>query len=244
MMKIALGSVRIRDGDAEGNLRAMERAAREAKAEGAVLCCFGECALQGFNCLTWDYEADRNTGVTIGSTLFVRICRLSREIGVDLLFGFIERDGETLYSSCALIAEGSLLHLFRRVSKGWKEFSRTDGHYREGDEVRLFTYRGLRCLTALCGDLWDDTAPLFRDLHPDLLFWPVYICYTPEEWADGTGREYAERAAEFSPLTLLVNSSADLNGLPDAYGGCACFKEGRIDPCLPVGEEGLLLVDL
>jgi len=243
-MKVALSSLRIMDGDAEANLRAMERAAREAKAEEAVLCCFGECALQGFNCLAWDYKADRDTGVCADSPLFGRICRLSREIGIDLLFGFIERDGETLYSSCALIADGSLLHLFRRVSKGWKEFSKTDGHYREGTGVQPFTYRSLRCLIALCGDLWDDTASLFRDLHPDLLFWPVYICYTPEEWASGVGREYAERSAEFSPLTLLINSAADLNGLPDAHGGCACFRGGRIDSCLPVGEEGLLLVDI
>lgn len=243
-MKIALAPVRIRDGDVEGNLLAMERAAREAKAEGAVLCCFGECALQGFNCLAWDYEADRDTGVSADSPLFRRICRLSRDVGVDLLFGFIEGDGDALYSSCALIADGSLLHLYRRVSKGWKEFSKTDGHYREGNEVRPFTYRGLRCLMALCGDLWDDAASLFRGQNPDLLFWPVYICYTPEEWEGGVGQEYAEKAAEFSPLTLLVNSAADLDGRPDARGGCACFRDGRIDSCLPMGNEGLLIVDI
>ena len=48
-MKIALASVRVTDGNIGRNLNAMKKAAREAAAEGAVLCCFGECALQGFN---------------------------------------------------------------------------------------------------------------------------------------------------------------------------------------------------
>ncbi len=54
-MKIALASVGIRNGDISGNMAAMEKEVRTAGEEGAVLCCFGECVLQGFDCLTWDY---------------------------------------------------------------------------------------------------------------------------------------------------------------------------------------------
>ena len=243
-MKVSLASVRVKDGDAEGNFAAMERAVRQAKEEGAALCCFGECVLQGFNCLTWDFGADRDTGVPVDSPLFGRIRALSRETGVDLLFGFIERDGDALYSSCALIADGDLLHLYRRVSKGWKEFSKTDGHYREGGEVRAFSWRGLRCMTALCGDLWDDTASLFRNQAPDVLFWPVYICYTPGEWNGGVCREYAQRAAEFSSRTLLVNSLCDPDGEPDAWGGCAVFRDGSVEAALPMGTEGILTAEI
>ena len=79
-MKVGLASVRLWDGEAERNLAAMEKAAREAKAEGAVLCCFGESALQGFNCLCWDFETDWSTCVSVDSPLFRRICAMSREI--------------------------------------------------------------------------------------------------------------------------------------------------------------------
>ena len=243
-MKVGLASVRLWDGEAERNLAAMEKAAREAEAKGADLCCFGESALQGFNCLCWDFETDRNTCVSVDSPLFRRICAMSREIGIDLLFGFMERDGDALYSSCALVADGSLLRLYRRVSRGWKEFTRTDSHYREGEEIRTFRYRGLTCMIALCGDLWDDTAPLFADREPDLLLWPVYVCYTPEEWEEGVGREYAEKAAAFSSVTLFVNSICEHDGQPDAYGGCSVFLDGRIDACLPMGEEGILIADV
>ena len=244
MTRIAAASVSVRDGDTGHNLAAMKKAALEAKKAGAVLCCFGECALQGFNCLVWRFGEDRNTGVSVESDLFRDICSVSREIGIDLLFGFIERDGGALYSSCALVSEGELFRLYRRVSRGWKEFGRTDGHYREGNEILPFDYRGMRCLLALCGDLWDDTADRFRFDGIDLLLWPVYVCYSPEEWDGGVASEYAEKAAEFAPKTVLINSIGTLDGKPDAYGGCSFFENGVVSARLPMNEEGILLIDL
>ena len=244
MTRIAAACLRIRDGDISANLSAMEKAARRAKEAGAELCCFGECALQGFNCLDWHFEDDRTVGVSVESDLFRTLCSLSREIGIDLLFGFIEREGESLYSSCALLSGGRLFHLYRRVSRGWKEYGKTDGHYREGDEILPFKYRGMRCLVALCGDLWDDTADRFRLSGIDLLLWPVYICYSPEEWDGGIETEYAEKAAEFARKAVLINSIGTLDGKPDAFGGCAFFEDGKTSARLPMNEEGILLIDL
>ncbi len=179
------------------------------------------------------------------SETFRSLIALSRETGVDLLFGFIERDGETLYSSCALVSGDGLLHLYRRVSKGWKDYRITDGHYREGDAVSAFRYRGHTCSVALCGDLWDETAPRFHT-DADLLFWPVYVCYSPAEWEGGVLKEYAEKAAEFCPQTLLIDSvcrTDDGQGF-DAYGGCAFFENGRVIASLPMGKEGILTVEI
>ena len=39
------------------------------------------------------------------------------------------------------IALASAKHLYRRVSKGWKEYWRTDSHYQEGD-MGLFHENG------------------------------------------------------------------------------------------------------
>lgn len=244
MTRIALASAAVRDRDPDFNLAAMANAARTAKETGASLCCFGECVLQGFNCLTWKYEEDRDTGVSVDSEIFRRIRALSREIGIDLLFGFIEREGDALYSSCALIENGTLSRLYHRVSRGWKEYSRTDGHYREGDSVVPFDYRRMHCLIALCGDLWDDTASRFRMDGIDLLLWPVYVSFSPEEWENGMEKEYAEKAAEFAPRVLLINSLAMLDGQQDAYGGCAFFENGGISSRLPMGVDGILTVDL
>ena len=248
-MRAALAAVSLLDGDVSGNLARMAKAAREAKTCGASLCVFGECAVQGFNALSWEYEADRDRGISADSEAFRRLCALSRGIGIDLLFGYIERDGDALYSSCALIEDGILTRNYRRVSRGWKEFRRTDSHYREGDGPLIFDYRGIRCLAALCGDLWDSTAPLFQNTGADLLLWPVYICYSPEEWENGIRREYAEKAAEFAPRALLVNSLCRIrtqNGgeETDAWGGCACFEGGKTTASLPMDRTGILFAEL
>ena len=178
-------------------------------------------------------------GITTSSSLFRKLRELSSLVGIDLLFGYVEREGDSLYSSCALMQEGQLLYNYRRVSQGWKHYWRTDHHYREGDTVEVFSYRGKRCAIALCGDLWDSCAERFA-LGEDLLFWPVYISYTPQEWTSGAREEYAVQAGKICGHTLLINSLCS----GDGYGGAAQFVNGTVQAELPLGQEGLLIVDV
>ncbi|MGN0745977.1 MAG: nitrilase-related carbon-nitrogen hydrolase, partial [Aristaeellaceae bacterium] len=178
---IALASRAFVNGDVPANLATMLDTMAEAAALGAELVCFGEAFLQGFDSLCWDYAIDRAMALTWDSGPIRRIREASRSLGVDVLFGFIEREGEALYSSCMLVERGEIACRYRRMSRGWKDCRRAGGHYREGREPAGFTYRGWRCAVALCGDLWDDTQDRFR-LGEDILFWPVYCGYTPEAW--------------------------------------------------------------
>lgn len=238
-MKIALAAAQVKNRDIEFNMAQITRFALAAKERGADLVCFGEAFLQGFDCLTWNYEQDRDMAVAVDSPLFQRLCRESERIGIDLLFGFIERADPYLYSSCALIEGGRLLHVYRRISQGWKEFWKTDGHYREGDAPECFSYRGKTCLITLCGDLWD-FPERFR-LGQDLLFWPVYISFTPQQWKEREGRNYAAQARLAGGTVLMVNS-IERGG--DAFGGCFRFEDGRAAAALNMEEEGLLTVEV
>ncbi len=237
-LKIALASARFVDRDLAYNLDQIQRWMLLAAQDSANLICFGEAFLQGFDALDWRYETDRDMAVALDSAVFQRLCALPQETGVDLLLGFLERDGETLHSSCALLSGGRLLHLYRRISRGWKEYWSTDGHYREGSEIRPFIYHGRTCLTALCGDLWD--APERFALGADLLFWPVYISYTPREWLEGVQEEYAAQAAKVCGRVLMINSLCD----GDGYGGACYFHNGAVSAALPMGQEGLLYVEI
>ena len=237
-MKIALASARLIDRDIAYNLSQMERFMKRAKAAGGKLICFGETFLQGFCCFDWYFSRDREMAISVDSAVFGKVCALSAEIGIDVLFGFAELDGEAIFSSAALIAEGGLHHLYRRISKGWKEYTKTDGHYQEGTAVETFSYGGKTFAVALCGDLWD--MPERFSLGEEVLLWPVYISYTPEEWAAGVGREYAEQAQNCCKKVLLVNSLAD----GDAYGGAFAFSEGKISAGLEMGREGLLMAEV
>ena len=122
-MRIALAGARVRNGDVVFNLEQIRRYMAQAKAQGAQLVCFGEAFLQGFDAFSWEYEKDRDVAISVQDDVFLQLLEASEQI--DLLFGFLERDGETLYSSCALLGGGKILHLYRRVSVGWKEYTRT-----------------------------------------------------------------------------------------------------------------------
>ena len=237
-MKIALASVPVRSGDVAYNLTQMAKYISLAKEQGAELVCFGEAYLQGFDALTWNFEEVRSMAVSCNSGLFQIIAGWTRDSAIDVLFGFLEREGDTIYSSCALVSGGALVMKYRRVSQGWKEYWKTDAHYREGECVGPFLYHGKVCMAALCGDLWDETAPLFKQ-DVDLLFWPVYINFSIEAWNSGTQREYADKAAEFCENVLLINPVDK-----DAYGGSCWFRNGAVKAELPMGEEGLLVVEV
>ena len=237
-MKIALASARIIDRDIDYNLSQMERYMKEAKENDAEIVCFGEAFLQGFNALSWQYEEDRNIAITTSSDIFRQIKALTQIIEIDVLFGYNELDNDALYSSCALIAEGELLYNYRRISKGWKEYSKTDGHYKEGTTVDVFDYKGKKCLIGLCGDLWD--FPERFALGQELLFWPVYVSWTKEEWENGGKLEYAEQAKLCCENTLYINSLCD----GDAFGGAVQFFNGNIQRELPIFHEGLLIIDV
>ena len=237
-MRIALASARIVDRDINYNLSQMERYMKEAKTNGADLVCFGEAFLQGFNSLSWRYEEDRKIALSPFSQEFMQIKTLTTKIGIDVLFGYNELEKDTLYSSCAMIANGEIIHNYRRISKGWKEYSKTNEHYKEGSLVEAFEYKGKKCVISLCGDLWD--YPQRFALGEDLLLWPVYVCWTKEEWENGGKLEYAEQAKLCCKNTLFINSLCDGN----AFGGAAQFLDGKIQRELPILNEGLLYVTL
>ena len=236
-MKIALCSAQIVNKDIKHNLSQMESCIVAAKKGGAELVCFGETFLQGFDALSWSYEQDKAMAISINSKIFAQICNMSVEHGIDVLFGYVEICGEAIYSSCALISSGKLHHNYRRISKGWKEYTRTDEHYKEGDTVDVFNYKGKKCVIALCGDLWD--CPERFALGEDLLLWPVYVSYTAEEWENGIKAEYAEQAGKCCANTVYVNSVCD----GDAWGGAALFEKGTVKRDLPAGNVGILLIE-
>ena len=234
-MNIGLASYRCENKNIEFNINQMERAMREAQGKVDLLC-FGEAFLQGFDSLCWDYEIDKNIAVSKNSETMERLRKMTVTYGVAVMFGYIERDGERLYSSCAVIENGEIIRNYRRISKGWKEFTRTDEHYCEGTETEAFRLQGKDFVIALCGDLWDDPER-FRTEHT--LLWPVYVNYSTEEWEEGALDEYAAQALLAAKETLLINP---LDNDPVNHGGSFCFRDGAVAAQFPFDTEGVLIV--
>ena len=236
-MRIGLVSYRCENRNTAFNMKQIELALQRAAGKADLLC-FGEAFLQGFDALCWDYEADQKIALDLSSETISQLRIWTIQYGISLIVGYIEKDEEKLYSSCVVISDGGIVHNYRRISKGWKEYTITDGHYCEGNETSAFLLHGKELNLALCGDLWD-CPDRFRTNH--LLIWPVYINYTTEDWNQGALDEYAAQAALVSKDVLMVNP---IDHAPVNHGGSFHFHDGNTAARIPFDQEGILMVEI
>lgn len=234
-MYIGLVAYKFINNDIEFNIGQIEKALQSAK--NINMLCFGEAFLQGFDAFNWSFNIDKNIAISNDSATMKRLEKLSKDYNTDLSFGYLEIDGEDLYSSYAIIIDGKLTYNYRRITVGWKEYWLTDHHYKEGNEVLKFDYKGHNITIALCGDMWDCPEKFKSN---DLLIWPVYVNFTIDEWKNEE-IEYAKQALLACNDTLMINS---LSENPDCYGGSFYFKDGEIKEKLDYNIEGIIIVEI
>ncbi len=234
-MRIGLASYRVENKNTEYNISQIEKAMKEAKDKVDILC-FGEAVLQGFDSLCWNYEVDKEMAISTDSEIMSRIKSLTVQYNMGIAFGYIEKDGECLYSSYAVIDTGELVYNYRRISRGWKEFSRTDDHYREGTETSEFVFRGKKMMVGLCGDLWDYPE---RFKTENLLIWPVYVNFELDEWEQEI-IDYAEQAAGIADDALMINP---IDNDPVNHGGSFFFHKGELIERSQFDTESVLIIE-
>lgn len=233
-MILGLVSYKFINNDMQFNISQIEKAIKQSR--DIDILCFGEAFLQGFDAFNWNYEHDKVIAISKDSATMKRLEQMAKDYNIDLAFGYLEIDNEDLYSSYAIIIDGKLTYNYRRISIGWKEYSLTDYHYKEGNEVLSFNYKRHDITIALCGDMWDCSEKFKSN---DLLIWPVYVNFTIDEWKNEE-IEYAKQALIACKNTLMINS---LSENPDCYGGCFYFKDGQIKEKLDYNIEGILIIE-
>ena len=218
-------------------MKQIELAMRRSEGKADLLC-FGEAFLQGFDALCWDYEADKAVALEQSSETISQLRNWTVKYGISLITGYIEKVREKLYSSCVVISDGEIVHNYRRISKGWKEYSKTDAHYCEGNKTDSFCLQGKEITLALCGDLWEFPDRFRTD---KLLIWPVYVNFTNEEWKNSAIDEYAAQAALAANDVLMINP---IDKEPVNHGGSFHFHNGQTAAKIPFDQEGILIVDI
>lgn len=240
-MKIGLVSSKNRDNDIEFNVNEIKRYVRENR--DVDLLCFGESFLQGFEDLCWTYEKDYKRAFSKDDEVIKELRKLARDYKTALSFGFIEKYEKNIYSSNMVIdSNGDIIDIFKRVSKGWKEAIATE-EYKEGTGFHSFILNSKLFVTAICGDLWhDDLLEKIDEISADIMLWPLYIDYSIEQWNSEALYEYQERVKGIKCPVMMINSFVDL---PDrANGGCYVFLNGSVDQLLPMGNIGVLKVEI
>ena len=208
----------------------------------ADLILFGEAFLQGFDAANFNPAHDSRLAIPLDDPMIQQICVAASRHTVAVSFGFIEQDGAFFYSSQLTIdASGHVADHFRRVSPGWK-LPEAGERYREGEGFHAFRLCGKRMTVGLCGDLWyDENIEALRRLAPDVVLWPVYTDFTPQEWNTAEKFEYAAQAGGVGADVLYVNSFCTEKV---AKGGAVHFSGGRILSEIPSGSVGVLLADI
>lgn len=236
-MRIGLASLECKNRNIVFNMAQIEKAMREVQGKVDLLC-FGEAYLQGFDSLCWDYTIDKKIALELNSEPIFQLCKWSKTYGMALLTGYIEKEKEQLYSSCIVIENGKILCNYRRITKGWKEYEKTDEHYKEGCKAEKFTFRNREIRIALCGDMWD-CPEKFKTDH--LLIWPVYVNFTVDEWNSREIKAYAKQASLVAEHVLMINP---IDHEPQNHGGAFHFCNGEIIDNLPFDQSGILIVDI
>src|ERR1041385_3992888 len=104
----------------EENFQRMETHVREAVRRRAQLVIAPESVLDGYVCGA-DPDTTRERMLRVAQTVpdgpyLVRAGKLSKELGIYLIFGFLEKAGEELFNTCALYdPQGKLIATYRKV---------------------------------------------------------------------------------------------------------------------------------
>jgi predicted amidohydrolase len=251
-VKAALAVVRV-CADPGANMAAVLRAVNEAAGYGAELVLFPEGVLTGL-INNDDPVHDLPLGREIPGTATDTVAAVAAGCGLWVCLGLLERAGNQLYDTAVLIDDSGEVRLkHRRINPGWHGRKASPEIYREGTEVPVAYTPWGRMSILICGDLFDERAvSAVREAAPDWLLFPFARCFTgggssQARWDDEEMPAYAERVRLAGAPALMVNYLADEASLPDdqSFGGAFVVSaEGRLIAQKPLGQAGLLFVDL
>lgn len=239
-MKIGLVSALMKNNSIDHQISVIEEYLKDNKT--CQLLCFGECFLNGFEGLSWDYNIDIDRAIKVDSPVIKRIKLLADKYNCGISFGFVENYKDSVYCTNMVIdKKGRIADIFRRVSRGWKAPG-TSKEYREGDGFHSFTLDGIKFATAICGDLWyDKNIEAMNKIDKDIILWPMYIDFSKERWDRSEEEQYIERSSHLGVPALMFNSY--VQGLGKAKGGCNVFKDAKLVEKIEIGIQGVLQVD-
>lgn len=249
-MRVALAVNRVTE-DIDANMASILKMASEAAEDGADLVLFPEAALTG---LINDDDPDRDLslGVEIPGPVTEALAGKTLEHGIWLAIGLLEREGSCLYDSAILLSpEGNIVLKHRRIQPQWHARDADPSVYRQGTELsKVETPLGSLAFM-ICGELFDDgLVSRVRELKPAWLLFPFARCFgdfswDQQRWDKEELPEYVERVRLVGITAFMVNYLAGsiMNG--GSFGGAMVVSgEGKVIASLPLGESGVLLVDI
>ncbi len=147
-IRIAAAQFEARDADKGYNLARIEALARRAADQGAEIVCFHECCICGY---TFLQELSRDELCALAEEVPAgpstqRLVALAKSIGVSILAGLVEKDGEHLHNCYVVVAPEGFVTRFRKLHPF------ISPHLTPGDRYLVFDLCGIRCGILICYD--------------------------------------------------------------------------------------------
>ena len=233
-MKIALAQLNLLVGDVPGNVARILRAIDQARAAGAGLVAFSELALCGYPPEDLLFHAGLRRDLNAG---FMQVRQASE--GIAVVLGYPHREQDHWYNAVALLAEGRLLHLHRKiVLPNYRVFDERR-YFAPGTDAKCVDLDQLRLGLAVCEDVWEADVP--GQLAADGAQLIVVTNGSPYELGKQARREalLAERVKETGVPIFYVNQVGGQDELVFDGGSCVIDNFGSTCVRGEAFEEGL-----
>ena len=219
MLTVAACQIDARIGEVEANLAELELTLTDASRRGAALAVAPEAAVTGYAFDTRDEAlavARRATAVAAD-----QLVALARRLGLAMIVGTLEVDGDELYNTALIIGPDGLLARYRKTHL---PFLGVDRFVTPGAEPpRVVELAGARVGVLICYDLrFPEAARVCALEGADLIAlptnWPVGVEFHPDLFAPARANEThcflvaadrvgTERGVTFMGRSLILNQN-------------------------------------
>ncbi len=148
-LSVALGQFDVVVGDAPGNAERIIAAAAAAREAGAHVLVTPELALSGYP--PEDLLFHRGFRHRIAASL-EQIRKSVR--GIHVVLGYPEYDGEALFNSAAVLADGEIVANHRKQLLPNYQVFDEKRYFQAGSQATCFDLRGIRTAVLICEDVW------------------------------------------------------------------------------------------
>ncbi|MFW8609515.1 nitrilase family protein [Rhizobium beringeri] len=213
-------------GDRARNLAAIKRLARAAKVQGAGIVVLPELADSGYTFRDGD-ELAALAGPVPGGASAETLRRLAEELGLYIVSGIAEQDGDRFYNSALLCGPEGYIGKYRKLHL-WNNENRL---FRKGDlGLPVFDLPFGRIGIAICYDGW------FPETFRQLALAGAELVCVPTNWVPMAGTESVPEPM----ANILHKAAAHTNGLYIACADRIGIERGQsfIGRSLIVGPQG------
>lgn len=180
-------------GDVAGNLDQMEKRIRAAHADGAAVIVLPELADSGYVFNDSDEVGRLASPIPDGKSA-LRLIGLAKELGIHIVSGLAERDGETFYNSAIICGPQGYIGKFRKLHL----WNREKLYFKPGDlGLPVFDTEVGKIGIAICYDGW------FPEIFRQMALKGAELVCIPTNWVPIPGHD-----ATLEPMANILHKAA------------------------------------